>query len=60
MENIQNRHDLTDAQREISEPVILKAVSTWDGGNAGDNRIFVNGSFWILRTGTPWWEMPPQ
>lgn len=27
------------------------------GGNACDGRQFINGVFWILRTGTPWWDL---
>ena len=60
MENLQNRHDLTNAQWEILEPIILMVIGTWGGSNAGDNRIFVNGCFWILRTGAPWRDLPPQ
>ena len=60
MVNLQNRHDLTDAQWEILSPIILKVIGTWGGSNANDNRTFVNGSFWILRTGAPWRDLPPQ
>jgi len=60
MTNLQNRHDLTDAQWKILEPVILKTIGTWGGSNAGDDRVFVNGCFWILRTGAPWRDLPPQ
>ena len=60
MENLQNRHDLTDAQWEILEPIILITLGTWGGSNANDNRIFINGCFWILRTGAPWRDLPPQ
>jgi len=38
----------------------LKLLARGEGSNAGDNRIFVNGSFWILRTGAPWRDLPPQ
>ena len=60
MENLQNRHDLTNAQWSKLEPIIKKRIGNWGGSNAHDNRIFVNGSFWILRTGAPWRDLPPQ
>ena len=60
MNNLQNRHDITDRQWSILEPVILKTVGTWGGSNANDNRIFINACFWILRTGAPWRDLPPQ
>lgn len=30
------------------------------GGNARDNRQFINAVFRILRTGTPWRDLPPS
>jgi len=30
------------------------------GGIAQDNRRFINGVFWILRTGAPWRDLPPD
>lgn len=27
---------------------------------AQDNRRFINAVFWILRTGTPWRDLPPD
>jgi transposase len=60
MQTLQNRHDLTDAQWAKLEPIILKRVVVWGGSNANDNRIFVNGVFWIMRTGAPWRDLPPQ
>ena len=58
--NLQNRHDVTDAQWAILEPTILASIGSWGGSNAGDNRVFINGVFWILRSGAPWRDMPPQ
>ena len=35
-----------------------------DGGKRGrpakDNRLFLNAVFWILRTGAPWRDLPPD
>jgi transposase len=30
------------------------------GGVAEDNRRFINAIFWILRTGAPWRDLPPD
>ena len=60
MENLQNRHDLTDKQWKKIKAIIEKRIGKWGGANAGDNRVFVNACFWILRTGAPWRDLPPQ
>ena len=60
METLQNRHDLTDKQWAKIYPIIKAKLGTWGGSNANDNRTFVNGSFWMIRTGAPWRDLPPQ
>ena len=60
MNNLQNRHDLTDDQWGRINPMITEKLGNWGGSNAGDNRVFVNACFWIVRTGAPWRDLPPQ
>jgi transposase len=53
------RHDIPDKVWELLEPHLLGRKGTW-GGNARDNRQFINAVFWILRTGAPWRDLPPD
>lgn len=59
MENSYRRHDMSDAMWEILKPYTIGNKGTW-GGNAKDTRQFLNGVFWILRTGAPWRDLPPE
>jgi len=60
MENMQNRHDVSDEQWMRIEPIIKTRLGNWGGSNANDNRVFVNACLWIVRTGAPWRDLPPQ
>ena len=60
MENLQNRHDLTDGQWEKLELILNGKLGNWGGSNHGDNRVFVNACLWIVRTGSPWRDLPAQ
>ena len=51
------RHDISDKVWGQLEPHLLGRKGTW-GGNAKDNRQFINAVFWILRTGAPWRDLP--
>lgn len=53
------RHDISDHLWEILEPHLPGQQGLW-GGVAQDNRMFLNGVFWVLRTGSPWRDLPPE
>jgi len=52
------RHDIPDGTWEMLRPHLKGRKGTW-GGNARDNRRFMNGVLWVLRTGAPWRDLPP-
>jgi transposase len=53
------RHDIDDHTWELFEPHLPGRKGAW-GGIAHDNRTFINAVFWILRTGAPWRDLPPD
>ena len=59
MELAHRRHDISDRVWELLEPHLLGRKGTW-GGNARNNRQFINAVVWILRTGAPWRDLPPD
>jgi len=59
MKNEQHRHDISDSEWAIIEPLMPGQPGEW--GSVGmDNRSFINGVFWVLRTGAPWRDLPPS
>jgi transposase len=52
------RHDISEAVWNLLSPHLPGQEGQW-GGKADDNRQFLNGVFWILRTGAPWRDLPP-
>ena len=54
-----HRHDISDKGWEK-----IKAHTIGEkgrrGGNAKNTRQFINGVFWILRTGAPWRDLPTE
>ena len=52
--------DLTDAQWEKLEPALPPADAKRRGRPYSDHRTVVNGVLWVLRTGLPWRDLPPQ
>ena len=59
MEASYHRHDITDEAWALIKPNTIGNKGTW-GGNARDTRQFINAVFWILRTGAPWRDLPPD
>ena len=53
------RHDISDRVWENIQ-AHLPGKKGGVGRPAGDNRLFVNAVFWILRTGAPWRDLPPD
>lgn len=53
------RHDISDRVWQLLEPHLPGRQGAW-GGQARDNRLFINAIFWILRTGAPWRDLPPD
>lgn len=53
------RHDITDKLWGLLEPHLPGRKGSWRG-IAQDNRQFINAVFWIMRTGAPWRDLPPD
>jgi len=51
------RFVLTDAQWAKMEPHCL-GKPTDPGRSGGDNRLFVEAVLWVVRTGSPWRDLP--
>ena len=59
MAQIHRRHDISDQAWFLLEPHLPGKKGSW-GGVATNNRQFINAVFWILRTGAPWRDLPPD
>lgn len=53
------RYELSDAQWERIAP-LLPGKAGDPGRTASDNRLFVNGVLWVLRSGAHWRDMPER
>lgn len=53
----QDRHDLSDAQWKLLEP-LLPERGPRRGGRWLDHRVVVDGIRWRVRTGSPWRDLP--
>ena len=54
-----HRHDISDEIWAVIEPHMTGKPLEW-GRVAQDNRRFLNAVFWVLRTGAPWRDLPPD
>ena len=59
MDAAYHRHDISDEVWALLEPHLPGQRGQW-GGIAEDNRRFINAVFWVLRTGAPWRDLPPD
>ena len=59
MTQAHRRHDISDEIWALLEPHTIGNKGS-RGGNAKDTRLFVNAVFWIIRTGAPWRDLPPD
>ena len=57
MTQAHRRHDISDKVWNLLEPHLPGREGSW-GGQAKDNRLFINAVFWIMRTGAPWRDLP--
>jgi transposase len=54
-----SRYELSDAQWERIAPLLPGKVC--DPGRTGaDNRLFLNGVLWVLRSGAHWRDLPER
>ena len=53
------RHDISDKVWSVLRTHLLGTKGK-AGRPAIDNRLFINAVFWILRTGSPWRDLPPD
>ena len=53
------RFDLSDRAWSLVGFLVPGRRGQW-GGIAKDNRLFLNAVFWVIRTGAPWRDLPPD
>ena len=53
------RHDISDRVWDKIEKYLPGGVGKV-GRPAEDNRTFINAVLWVLRSGSPWRDLPPD
>jgi transposase len=59
MHSAHHRHDLSENAWSLLAPPLPGREGMW-GGRARDNRLCINAVCWMLRTGAPWRDLPPD
>jgi len=59
MTQAHRRHDISDETWVLLAPHTIGNKGA-RGGNAKDTRLFINAVFWVIRTGAPWRDLPPD
>ena len=56
---VARRYELSDSQWRRIEP-LLPGKAGDPGRSGADNRLFVNGVLWVLRSGAHWHDLPER
>lgn len=55
-----SRHDIPDEKWAIIGPMLAKASTETRGRKRKDDRLMFNAILWIMKTGAPWRDLPPE
>ena len=55
-----DRHDVTDSEWALLEPLLPDRTVARRGGQWLDHRQVINGVLWRTRTGSPWRDLPAE
>lgn len=55
-----SRHDISDEKWTIISPLLSDNRTETRGRKRKDDRLMFNGILWILKTGAPWRDLPPE
>lgn len=53
-----SRHDIANEKWQIISPFLAKRRKDPRGRKAKDDRLMLNGVLWIMKTGSPWRDLP--
>lgn len=59
MTQTHRRHDISDNVWNLFEPHLPGRAGRW-GKRRIQQSLFINAGFWILGTGAPWRDLPPD
>ena len=55
-----SRHDLSDEKWQVIAPMLALPRKDPRGRKAKDDRLIFNALLWIMKTGAPWRDLPPE